>query len=95
MDVPEMDLVVSRDQCGEICIRGPVVSPGYYNDEENTRAPFDPPELGGWLHTGDIGAWTSVCFFLFLLDIFSSLTKLPVTIEFHYSNKPYSIQIPE
>ncbi len=40
-------------QPGEVCIRGPNVTPGYWqHPEENTRA-FTPD---GWLRTGDVGA---------------------------------------
>lgn len=37
---------------GEICLRGDVVTPGYYNDPERTAAAFDDE---GFLHTRDIG----------------------------------------
>ncbi len=36
---------------GEIWIKGPIVSPGYWNDPEATAKAF----TDGWLHTGDIG----------------------------------------
>jgi len=37
---------------GEICLRGDVVTPGYYNDPERTAATFD---ADGYLHTRDLG----------------------------------------
>ncbi len=38
-------------QVGEICLIGPNISPGYWNDESATKDAFE----GGWFHTGDIG----------------------------------------
>jgi fatty-acyl-CoA synthase len=43
-DVPEGEI-------GEMWIRGPHVSNGYWNNEEATRATYDPE---GWLRTGDL-----------------------------------------
>jgi acyl-CoA synthetase (AMP-forming)/AMP-acid ligase II len=37
---------------GEIVIRGPQVTPGYYKNEAATASSFFP---GGWLRSGDIG----------------------------------------
>lgn len=36
---------------GELVVRGPGVTPGYWNDEATTAAAF----RNGWLHSGDIG----------------------------------------
>jgi fatty-acyl-CoA synthase len=36
---------------GELCLRGPSVTPGYYNNPEATAYAW----RGGWLHTGDLG----------------------------------------
>jgi fatty-acyl-CoA synthase len=41
----------SADEAGELLIRGPNVTPGYWNNEPATRAAFLP---GGWLKTGDV-----------------------------------------
>ena len=38
-------------QVGEICLIGPNISPGYWNDASATTEAFE----GGWFHTGDVG----------------------------------------
>ncbi|KAL7058616.1 hypothetical protein AAHC03_013152 [Spirometra sp. Aus1] len=55
VDVPDMDIIVARDKKGEICVRGPSCTPGYYKDPEKTAELFDSE---GWMHTGDVGLWT-------------------------------------
>ncbi|BHF68383.1 hypothetical protein SprV_0301141700 [Sparganum proliferum] len=54
-DVPSMGIVVSRDKKGEICVRGPSCTPGYYKDPEKTAELLDSE---GWMHTGDVAVWT-------------------------------------
>lgn len=39
------------DQTGEILLRGPSISPGYWNRLDETAAAF----RNGWFHTGDLG----------------------------------------
>ncbi|MEV7817817.1 AMP-binding protein [Streptomyces flaveolus] len=46
---PPRDL---RDTVGELCVRGPVVAAGYWNDQDATEATF----VDGWLRTGDVGS---------------------------------------
>lgn len=41
-----------QGESGEICVRGPQVTPGYWNRPDETTAAFEPD---GFLRTGDIG----------------------------------------
>ncbi|HEV7602783.1 MAG TPA: AMP-binding protein [Bradyrhizobium sp.] len=42
---------VAQGESGEICLRGPKVTPGYWKDPEKTAAAF----FGDWFRSGDIG----------------------------------------
>lgn len=47
------DRPLPTGETGEILCRGDVVMPGYWRNEEASRASL----RGGWLHTGDVGAF--------------------------------------
>lgn len=49
--LPGVEVITGED--GEILVKGPNVTQGYYRDEEKTKAAFS----NGWLKTGDIGVF--------------------------------------
>jgi long-chain acyl-CoA synthetase len=51
IDIPEMDYFTSKN-CGEICLQGPPIFVGYFQDPEKTAEAFAGTD---WLHTGDVG----------------------------------------
>ena len=50
--------IINTDEngIGELCVKGPMVTPGYYDDDDNL---IDPRDEDGWFHTGDLGCYDS------------------------------------
>ena len=44
--------VLEQNNAGEVCVRGPNIMKGYYNNTEGTRNAF---WSGGWFRSGDVG----------------------------------------
>jgi fatty-acyl-CoA synthase len=42
---------LAAGKTGEICLRGPKITPGYWRDAQKTKASF----FGDWFRTGDVG----------------------------------------
>jgi fatty-acyl-CoA synthase len=61
--VDEDDTPLPAGEVGEICVRGPKVTKGYWKDEKATEKTL----RGGWLHTGDLGRLDEDGY-LFVLD---------------------------
>ncbi|KAH9519669.1 hypothetical protein Btru_003281 [Bulinus truncatus] len=48
----ETNRTLGVGEVGEICVKGPQVMKGYFNNQQATDQMIEPD---GWLHTGDIG----------------------------------------
>ena len=58
--VDDDNITVGSEIVGELCLRGPHVFSGYWNNEEATHAIFDSD---GWVHTGDLAKTDSDGFY--------------------------------
>lgn len=61
--VNEEDMPLPAEKVGEIVLRNPAVTPGYWQDEEQTKSAL----RGGWFHTGDLG-WLDEEGYLYFVD---------------------------
>ncbi len=75
--VPGVEVRVSND--GELLVRGLNVTPGYWHDEEATRAAF---AADGWFRTGDLGV-VDADGFIHLRGRLNDLIVLPSGLNVH------------
>jgi long-chain acyl-CoA synthetase len=87
---PNCELHIAED--GELLVRGPTVTPGYFENPEATREAIDPE---GWFHTGDLGTIDADgCLFITgrKEDIFNcsdGSNIYPGSIELLLENEPF------
>lgn len=68
---PETGKSLGPNQVGEICVKGPQVMKGYYNNSQATRETFTS---NGWLKTGDLGYYDKEEYF-YIVDRLKELIK--------------------
>jgi fatty-acyl-CoA synthase len=81
--VDDEDNLVSQGTVGELCLRGPYIFSGYWEDPEETKKTIDAE---GWVHTGDLAKMDSEGFYYIVdrkKDMFISGGEnvFPVEIE--------------
>jgi long-chain acyl-CoA synthetase len=89
----ELKIVPSErpGEIGEIAIRGPIVSPGYFRRADTNAEVF----RDGWLHTGDLGCLDASGRLHItgrakeMIVLGSGKNIYPEEIEAHYSRSPY------
>jgi long-chain acyl-CoA synthetase len=93
---PLKDVDVRIDQpndegIGEVLIRGPIVTPGYYNNPEANREAFT---ADGWFRSGDLGRFDRQGH-LYIVGRLKDVIKLPTgkqifpdDVEAHYERSP-------
>lgn len=81
---------------GEVLIRGPIVTPGYYHNAEANAAAFT---ADGWFRTGDLGRFDAA-HHLFIAGRSKDVIKLPSgknvfpeDVEAHYEHSPFVSEI--
>ena len=88
--LPNVEIRIADD--GELLVRGPAVTPGYFKNPEATREVLAPD---GWFHTGDLGSIDSDGFLRIVgrkKDVFYCIdgsNVYPGYIELLLENDPY------
>jgi long-chain acyl-CoA synthetase len=82
-------------ESGEICVRGPQVTQGYWNQPDKTRAAL---RADGWFHTGDIGVMDEKGFIKLLerkddLIVVSGFNVYPNEIEAVVAEHPGVLEV--
>lgn len=68
---PKTSKSLGPNQIGEICLKGPMVMMGYYNNQQATNEAFTED---GWLRTGDLGYYDDENYF-YIVDRLKELIK--------------------
>lgn len=63
----EIRIDAAPQQIGEIIVRGPTVSPGYWRGSQEEEAVAEESRVDGWFRTGDLGRWDDEGF-LYVVD---------------------------
>lgn len=77
LPIPGVEIAIADD--GEILVKAPYVMQGYYRNFEATKAVIDEE---GWLHTGDLGRFTSEGFLTITGSKKTYLSSLLVSMSF-------------
>lgn len=88
--LPNTDVTIAED--GEVLVKGPSVTQGYYRDEEETNNSFTED---GWFKTGDIGDFDEYGYLRILdrkkrlLVLSTGMNVAPAPIESAINESPY------
>lgn len=90
--LPNLEVKIASD--GEVLVKGPSISKGYYDDEEETKEAFN----GAWFKTGDIGELDSDGYLKIIdrkkriLVLSTGMNVAPQPIENAINESPYIAQ---
>lgn len=90
--LPNIEVKIAED--GEVLVKGPSVTQGYYNDPEETAEAFD----GEWFKTGDVGEFDEEGYLKILdrkkriLVLSTGMNVAPQPIENAINESPYIAQ---
>jgi long-chain acyl-CoA synthetase len=103
LPVPSTEVTIQNDkneclptgESGEICIRGPQLTQGYYNRPDETALAFDSD---GWFHSGDIGFMDEQGYFQIVdrkkdMILISGFNVYPNEVEAVISSHPDVLEV--